>query len=125
MTCGGVIMGLGFRQREVVRRARAGQNGCLDASQILRHMSRRACALYWCDKLPQPPIEKEQNAFRILRKSLGLSQTQAGEALGVPQFRISVIEASARQPSFAHIQKLVKWALDHGLDVDVDSLFGE
>jgi predicted transcriptional regulator len=70
-------------------------------------------------------IDREKNAFRILRKSLGLSQAQAGEALGIPQFRVSVIEGSARQPNFSHIQRLVKWALDHGRDVCVDELFGE
>lgn len=75
--------------------------------------------------MPQPPIDKEENAFRILRKSLGLSQVQAGEALGVPQFRVSVIEGTSRQPNFAYIQRLVKWALDNGMDVDIDGLFGE
>jgi predicted transcriptional regulator len=71
------------------------------------------------------PIDREKNAFRILRKSLGLSQVAAGEALGIPQFRVSVIEGSVRQPNFEHIQRLVKWALDSGRDVCIDDLFGE
>jgi transcriptional regulator with XRE-family HTH domain len=64
-----------------------------------------------------------RNAFRMLRTQLQLSQVRTAAALGMKQARISKIERSKKQPNFEYIQRLVKWALDNGLDVDIDSLF--
>lgn len=66
-----------------------------------------------------------ETRFRQIRKRLGLTQTQAGEIIGVPhQSSVARIESGEYVLDAKQATLLVHYAREHGLALTLDMVYG-